>query len=151
MTKRIYNVVLQSAIGDGATTSSETFFYDWTQIPDVPYIVSFSLVSTITATTSTTGIASLYVDLTQSYNQIAMAQTGAQSAYRGQFLGNLKYMGSSSATTNYLYAETNTNPLTYLNGRPRNNNFTAEIHSSPTVDFIPVAGPYCLILSFQEC
>ena len=39
MTKRIYNVILQSAIGDGTTTSNETFFYDWTQIPDVPYYV----------------------------------------------------------------------------------------------------------------
>ena len=26
MVKKIYNVVLQSAIGDGATTSNETFF-----------------------------------------------------------------------------------------------------------------------------
>ena len=26
MAKRIYNVVLQSAIGDGTTTSNETFF-----------------------------------------------------------------------------------------------------------------------------
>ena len=98
--------------------------------------------------TSIAQIASLYVDLSQSYNQFATAQSSAQSAYRGQFLGNLMY--AVVANNNYLCAENNTNPETYLNGRPRNNNFAVEIHSMPTTDYTPFSSVYCLILSFHE-
>ena len=148
MAKRIYNVVLQSAIGDG-TLADETFFYDWTQIPDVPYRVLFSFASATTAVTSNAGIASLYIDLSQSYNQLAKPQTTTSPIYNGQFLGNLFY-GFTSAN-NILYAESNTNPPTYLNGRPKSNNFTVQIHSLPGVDFLPPVNHYSLILSFEEC
>ena len=149
MVKKIYNVVLQSAIGDGTTGSNESYFYDWTQIPDVPYTLTFSFMSATIALTSSAQIASLYVDLSQSYNQLATCKNAAQSAYRGQFLGNLMYEGV--AANNFLYATTNTNPPTYLNGRPRNNNFVVEVHNSPTQDYAPAPGVYCLVLSFQEC
>ena len=148
MAKRIYNVILQSGIGDGATQSNETFFYDWTQIPDVPYHVSFSFTSSVNPMTQIGQTASLYVNLSQSYNQIATAQSSPQSAYRGQFLGNLMY--AVVAANNYLYAENNTNPETYLNGRPQNNNFAVEIHNMPTTDYTPFSSVYCLILSFHE-
>ena len=145
MSKRIYTVVLQSAIGDGPTLSSETFFYDWSQIPDVPYYVRFSFASSVNPITQTNQMAMLYVDLAQSNNQIA----SAQSAYRSQFLGNIMY-ATVSGNTN-LYAENNTNPPTYLNGRPNSNKITVEIRSTPTTAYTPFSGTYCLILSFQEC
>ena len=147
MVKKTYNVVLQSAIGDGLTTSNETFFYDWTQIPDVPYYVSFCFMSATTALTQTQ-TAMLYIDLSQSYNQIATSQTSIQSAYKGQFLGNLLY--GVVASNNFLVAENNTNPPTFLNGRPRSNNFTVAVRSTLTTDYTTPSGVYCLILSFQE-
>ena len=149
MSKRIYTVVLQSAIGDGPTLSSETFFYDWSQIPDVPYYVRFSFASSTNPITQTNQMAMLYVDLAQSNNQIAKPQSSAQYSYRSQCLGNIMY-ASVSGHTNF-YAENNTNPPTYLNGRPRRNNITVEIRSTPTTYFTPFSGTYCLILSFQEC
>ena len=149
MVKKIYNVVLQSAIGDGLTTSNETFFYDWTQIPDVPYYVTFSFMSATIALTQFNQTAMLYVDLSQSNNQIASSQSSTQSIYRGQFLGNL--LNGVVAANNFLYAGNNTNPPTYLNGRPRSNNFTAEVRSTLTTDYTPSSGVYCLILTFQEC
>ena len=94
-------------------------------------------------------MAMLYVDLAQSNNQLAKPQSSAQYSYRSQFLGNLMY--AVVGTNNYLYAENNTNPPTYLNGRPKSNNFTVEIRSTPTTYFTPFGGTYCLILSFQEC
>ena len=94
-------------------------------------------------------MAMLYVDLAQSNNHLAKPQSSAQFANRSQFLGNLMY--AVVGANNYLYAENNTNPATYLNGRPSGNNFTVEIRSTPTTDFTPYTGTYCLILSFQEC
>ncbi len=145
MVKRIYNIVLQSAIGDGATPSSETFFYDWSQLPDVPYYLTFSFATSVCPITQFAQMAMLYVDLAQSNNQIA----NPQYSDRSQFLGNLMY--AVVGNNNYLYAENNTNPPTYLNGRPRSNNFTLEIRSTPTTYYTPFGGIYCLILSFQEC
>ena len=149
MVKRIYNIVLQRAIGDGPTPSSETFFYDWSQLPDVPYYLTFSFASSVGPITQFAQMAMLYVDLAQSNNQLAKPQSSAQYSYRSQFLGNLMY-ATVSGNTN-LYAENNTNPATYLNGRPQSNNFTVEIHSTPTADYAPFTAVYCLILSFQEC
>ena len=149
MVKRIYNVVLQSAIGDGPTPASETFFYDWSQIPDVPYLVSFSFSSSVNPVTQIAQMAMLYVDLAQSNNQIAKPQSSAQSSYRSQFLGNLMY--AVVGNNNYLFAENNTNPPTYLNERPKSNNITVEIRSTLTTYFTPFSSPYSLILSFQEC
>jgi hypothetical protein len=148
MVKKTYNVILQSAIGDGTTTSTETFFYDWTQIPDVPYYVSFSFMSATIAMIQFGQIAMLYVDLSQSYNQIATSQSLTQSASNGQFLGNLLY--GVVASNNFLVAENNTNPPTFLHGRPRSNNFTVAVRSTPTTDYTTPSGVYCLILSFQE-
>ena len=149
MSKRIYTVVLQSAIGDGPTPASETFFYDWSQIPDVPYLVSFSFASSVNPVTQIAQMAMLYVDLAQSNNQTAKPQSSAQYSYRSQFLGNLMYATISG--NNYLYAENNTNPPTYLNERPKSNNITVEIRSTLTTYFTPFSSPYSLILSFQEC
>ena len=149
MVKRIYNIVLQSAIGDGPTPSSETFFYDWSQLPDVPYYLTFSFATSVCPIIQFAQMAMLYVDLSQSNNQLAKAQYSAQYSYRSQFLGNLMY--AVIGQNNYLYAENNTNPATYLNGRPQSNNFTVEIHSTLTADFNPFTAVYCLILSFHEC
>ena len=149
MAKRIYNVVLQSEIGDGLSLSSDTYFYDWSLIPDVPYYLTFSFASSVAPITQFAQMAMLYVDLAQSNNQLAKPQSSAQYSYRSQFLGNLMY--AVVGTSNYLYAENNTNPATYLNGRPQSNNFTVEIRSAPTTYFTPFTGVCCLILSFQEC
>ena len=149
MSKRIYTVVLQSGIGDGPSLSSETFFYDWSQLPDVPYYLTFSFATSVCPITQFNQMAMLYVDLAQSNNQIAKPQSSAQYSYRSQYLGNLMY--AVVAANNYLYAENNTNPPTYLNGRPQSNNFTVEIHSTPTADYAPFTAVYSLILSFQEC
>ena len=150
MVNKIYNIVLQSNIAANTSTSNEYYFYDWSQIPDVPYIVTFSFVSGVMTTTGAIYVASLYVDLSQPYNQLAMAQKTTPYYNRASFLGNLT-CNSPSITSNFLYATTTSNPPTYLNGRPYNNNFLVEIHSTPIADYAPPTGPYCLIISLKEC
>jgi hypothetical protein len=144
--KKIYNVVCQSAIGDGVNIFNETYTYDWGSIPNVPYYVSFVFVSCSIAMVSTVTTASLYVDLSQVNNQLATSST-ASSNNTGMFLGNLRFLGTGA--TNVLYADTITNPPTYINGRPNNNLFTVHIHGNPSTDFTS-SGPYSLVLSFLE-
>jgi hypothetical protein len=149
MVKQIYNVILQSDLGNGTTTSNETFFYDWSQIPDVPYYVTFTFASAVVALTSTGQVASLFVDLSQSNNQLAISQSTVPIINKGQFLGNLLY--GLVGANNYVYAESTTNPETFLKGRPRSIYFTVGIFSLLTTEYAPVVGLYSLILSFKEC
>ena len=125
------------------------FFYDWSQIPDVPYYVRFSFISSVTTIIRFAQVAMLYVDLSQSNNYLAKLGSSAQYSYMSQFLCNIMY-ATISGNSN-LYAENNTNPPTYLNGRPQSNNLSVEIRSAPTADYLPFTAVYCLILSFQEC
>ena len=150
MVKKIYNVIFMSVIGNGTNTVGETFFYDWTQIPDVPYKVTFSFVSGI-ATLTNTQIATIFIDISQSNNQVATSQNTLNAQNRGAFLGSLVYSGTGAS--NYLSANITTNPPTFLNGRPRTNNVFIEIHQNTATlqsNYTPVTGAYTLILSFEE-
>ena len=148
MVKKIYNVVLMSSIGNGITTSGETFFYDWSQIPDKPYKVSFTFYSSASVLNNTVG-ALLYVDLWQTYNQIATSQNSGSIDFRSSYLGCLEYLGTAN---NILFADSKTNPPSYLNGRPRTNNFIAQLmlnNGSFTELFYAVSN-YVLTLYLEE-
>lgn len=144
----IYNVVLQSAIGAGGAVS-EQFYYDWSQLEDVPYKVSFSFMCPVVNLTNT-AIATIYADLGQSQNQIAQSQNTSSTIYKGSYLGSLFY--TPYGANGYLYADIATNPITYLAGRPRNNNFLVEIHNNTAgnVDYAPAPAQYTLILNFEK-
>ena len=145
----IYNVVLQSSIGLGGA-ASEQFYYDWSQLENAEYKVSFSF-SCPTIALTNTAIATIYKDLGQSQNKIAQAQNTSSTIYKGSYLGSLLYTPYGAAA-GYLYADVSTNPLTYLAGRPRNNNFLVEIHNNTAgnVDYAPAPTQYTLILSFEK-
>ena len=147
MVKKIYNVVLQSAIGNGASVLSKTYFYDWTRMPDVPYKLTFSFNSSYLTPSASTN-ASIYTTLNQPYNYVASSQGTTVVGYRSDFLGSLYvYVAITFA---YLAADITTNPPVYLDGRPKNNNFMIQILSG--VDTVYAVAPvsYQLILSFEE-
>jgi hypothetical protein len=124
MVKKIYNVVLMSTIGNGITTSGETFFYDWSQIPDKPYKLSFTFYSSITSMNQAV-IPLILVDLGQTFNKIATSQNINNICYLSNFLGSLRFLGNSQ--NNIVSVDSISNPPSYLNGRPRSNNFIAQI------------------------
>jgi len=144
----IYNVILQSVIGVDIN-GGEKFFYDWSQLEDVPYKVSFSFTCTIFNNTGLNN-AILYVDLGQVQNNIAQAQLASSSILKGNYLGFLQNYGTGAGA--WLQADTNLNPPTYITGRPRNNNFSVEIQNNniATTDFAPQPAQYTLILSFEK-
>ena len=146
MVKKFYNVILQSAIGNGATVMSETYFYDWTRIPDVPYKLTFSFNSSYLTPSAGTN-ASIYTNLNQPYSNVASAQGSTVVGYRSDFLGSLYvYVALTFA---YLAADITSNPPIYLDGRPRNNNFMVQILSGVDIAYAVVPASYQLILSFE--
>ena len=148
MAKRIYNVILQSAIGNGASVLSETYFYDWTRMPDVPYKLTFSFNSTSIVPSSTTN-ASIYTNSNQPYSNVASAQGTTVVGYRSDFLGSLYVY--TAITFAYLAADITSNPPIYLDGRPRNNNFMIQILAGVDLIYSVAPASYQLILSFEEC
>ena len=147
MVKKIYNVILQSAIGNGASTLSVTYFYDWTRIPDVPYKLTFSFNSSYLTPSAGTN-ASIYTNLNQPYSNVASAQGTTVVGYRSDFLGSLYvYVAITFA---YLAADITSNPPIYLDGRPRNNNFMIQILSGVDLIYSVAPASYQLILSFEE-
>lgn len=143
-----YTIVFNSIIAPNSVIG-EVFNYDWGQLPNVPYKVSFTLVSTIDANANTT-IALVYIDLSQ---QCAiMASPTGQNGLKNNYLGFLRTSGTG--VNNYLYADTTTNPPIYLNGRPNNNNVFVEIHTNQAggmTNYSPTAWEYVMTLNLEEC
>jgi hypothetical protein len=146
---KIYNIVLMSAIGNGPTVASETFFYDWTQLPNVPYRVSFTFYSGALAPNYNFG-AVVYIDLGQPNNTIATSQNTNAIGYQSGFLGCLRF-SNTTLNSNY-YADMTSNLPTYLNGRPRSNNMRVQVlqNNATNTEVAPFTGPYTLTLSFEE-
>ena len=157
---RIYKVVLSSSLSS-ASNYNTTYYYDWSQIPDQPYKVSF----TYTAVANTAGaayltdsfVAMVYADLGQgAYNSIATA-AGSNVSYKSNFLGVLEGKSMATPLANgyyaWLSADLTTNAPTYIDNRPRNNSITVEIHQnngSLNGDYIyPIPANYVLTLCLE--
>ena len=150
MVKQIYNVILTSDLGNGANTFNETFFYDWTQMPNVPYTVSFTFISGI-GLFANTSVPTIFIDLGQSNSKFATPQNGSNINYRYNFVGSMYYYGTG--VNLQLAADLSTNPPLFLNSRPVNNNFVVEIHRNIapfSLDFTQAPVAYTLVLNFEE-
>lgn len=142
--RRIYNVVLQSAI-PSQTTVGEIFYYDWGQLPEGQYKVSFTFISAIATLVNTT-VANIFLDLGQDTDLVSAS--GQQ--YRSGYLGMLRYSGTGAS--NYLFAGLNDNPPTYLMNKPANNRVFVQIHANTgtfETNYSVAPGAYTLCLSFE--
>ena len=155
--KRIYNFVLNSNLGSGTPASGETFYVDWSIMPEGEYKVSFAFTSgSAGADFTATNTAVIYLDLGQSSTSVCqVAPTSTQSPTRGTFLGCLRQSSYVNVATTagipFLYADTDTNPPLYIFNRPRNSNCYVEIHTGSATqqtNFTPIGG-YILTLSFE--
>jgi len=147
--KKSYRVILQSLLAtSGAAVNFKTYYYDWSQLKDCHYKLTFTYSSSV-ITLSTTQTAYLFVGLTQSYNNITSDQSGQITEYRGDYLGSLYHTRGQSFP--YLSANQKSNPPIYLDGRPRANIFSVEIKANVNTAFPFGSANYTLILSFEEC
>jgi hypothetical protein len=142
-----YTIVFNSIIAPNSVIG-EVFNYDWGQLPNKPYKVTFSLVSTIDTLVNST-IAVIYMDLGQQSSMVASLNgtTGAKNGILGCLLP------SGTGANNFLYANIHTNPAVYLNGRPTNNTVFIEIHTNASggmTNYSPTAWEYILTLNLEE-
>lgn len=144
-----YTIVFNS-LNSGNSVINEFYNYDWGQLPNKPYKVTFSFVGTIDALVNTS-LAVIYFDLNQQCSIVASG-TGGTSGLKNKFLGCLLYSGTGAS--NNLYADTHTNPPIYINGRPTNNNINIEIHTNAVggmTNYAPTGFEYILTLNLEEC
>jgi len=147
---KIYNFILESTLGTGASNNSKIYYIDWGRIPQVKYKVSFSFNSSAVATVNAT-VANIFVDLGQGQNTFIAQNPTATSTYRSNYLGFLLATGTGAG--NSLYCSTYTNQKLYLDQAPTNNNVLVEVNTN-TSPFVgnynaPDVGQYTLILSFE--
>ena len=113
---KVYNVVLNSALGTVNNNFQQyTFFYNWGQIPEGKYKVTFSFMSSQGNLTNAS-VCNLFIDLGQKNITFANNISGTLVIkYTRQFLGMLRYSGTGANT--YLFCEANMNSPIYLNNR----------------------------------
>ena len=149
-----------SNLGSG-TTNSNSFFFDWSQLPESKYKVSFTFVSGVSpGYFSNAYPCNLFCDLGQGSNMtIASPQTSSVN-YSSSFLGCLQIReclaslaGNLPEYEPFLVAETNTNAPIYLDNRPRNNNVNiymlGVVSSTGGTAYLPASGAYTLTLTFE--
>jgi hypothetical protein len=159
---RIYTVVFNSAVAGAASTNSEQFFFDWSQLEEGRYKVTFSFMSAVNSVTQPTGtfVPNIFIDLGQgAYTSIASSNVPTSAAigavFNANFLGSLEFKSFTSNVGSYGYycATSTTNPPFYLDNRPRNNAVNITINNNgatQSTPFTPVPGAYTLTLQLHR-
>ena len=141
---KIYNIILESTVGTGASNANQSYYIDWGRLPDEPYKI------TETAHLNAT-VANIFVDLGQGMNTVIAQNPSALSSYRSNYLGFLFVTGTGNA--HMLFCETTTNPPLYIDQKPNNNNVLVQINTNTApfdTDYGGSVGQYTLILSFEK-
>lgn len=149
---KVYNVVLNSALGTvNSSFNQYTFFYNWGQIPEGRYKVTFSFMSSA-GTLTNTSVCNVFIDLGQKNITFGNNISGSLVIkYTRQYLGMLRYTGTGANT--YLFAEENMNAPIYLNNRPTNNNIVVYMRNSDfaqnSYSLTTAPNNYSLVLNFE--
>ena len=148
--KKPFTLVINSNNRSVGNANFAIYNFDWSVLPDVPYYLSFSFTASDNANyvLATASSASIYIDFgenTQTYTCL-VNNHGAPSS---QYIGSLRKR-HVSGTNHCLYADQNTNPPVYLNGRPTNKNFLIRIFTDNLALYdVSLLGSYILTLYFE--
>ena len=149
--KPFYTIVLNSlspALKSGVGAELCTYRFDWNAImPDIPYEVHMTYIGEVNNVSLTT-LPMVYIDFGVPTNVYqASSRTNANSSLYVGFLESYLVAANS-----YLHAEDGTNAPIYLNGRPRNNEFTVSVLSNDGDPYTPAGaatlGDYIMTLVF---
>jgi hypothetical protein len=147
---KIYNIILESTVGTGATNADKSYYIDWGRLPDGPYKITFAFRASESNHLNIT-VANIFVDLGQGMNTVIAQNPSGKPSYRSNYLGFLFVTGTGNA--HMLFCDTTTNPPLYIDRKPNNNNVLVEINTNTApfnTDFGGEVGNYTLILSFEK-
>ena len=139
---------LSSATKTGVGAELCTYRFDWGAImPDVPYEVHMTYIGEVN-NISMASLPMVYIDFGVAPNVYeAKAKTIANSSLYVGFLESYLVAANS-----YLHAEDGTNAPIYINGRPRNNEFSVKVLSNDgdpfTASGATALGEYIMNLRF---
>ena len=145
---KIYNIVFNSTLGVTANTSIESYYFNWSKLPQGKYICGFTFISGV-LTLNNANVANVFIDLGCANNYIAQNPSGSGS-FASSYIGSLLYSGTGSNT--YLYADINTNNNFYLDSRPSNNQVTISILTNSATQgnaYTPATQSYTLTLTLE--
>jgi len=159
---KCYNIVFNSDFGSGTDGVGETFQFDWSRLPDKPYIVRFTFKSDIQNGDLSLGSqpALVYFDLGCSRNfqaNNAVSRVGTYASFLGVL--NFRWTANSYNATGpvfvnqyYFSAGLNDNTPTYLDTRPSSNNITIYVLKNDFASSadVPVPISYTLVLNLEE-
>ena len=148
MKGEIFNSILHSDIGGGASVANETFFIDWNILPVSRYKLTFSFTSS-TLAIATTFDAILYIPELGCCNNITCMPASGSMAYNAGFIGILR----NYAATTYLETNTMDNPPSYLRSRPSDKIINVKIIqnlATTETAYTPLPARYTLILIYYQ-
>lgn len=147
----IYNVLINSKnrVVDTNTTSSSIYYFDWGIMEPGAYLLRWGFVSSSVDTTINK-IALISVDLAQ--NNVYTASATQIRATNTTILGTA--IPNESASSSFLYGDSNTNNIIQLNHVPSNNQFYVDIRACDGTLWVDSANnpmlEYVLALNFEK-
>lgn len=132
-----FNLIINSSdtITPANPNTTLNYYFDWSQIPNIPYNVHMTYMGELNDLSTGAEIAMVYINLGCKSSVIECKQYNACSSEFIGFLRPERYVSAS-----FLYAEDTTNPPIYISGRPTNNNFTVSIQNNVNSLFTPTTG-----------
>jgi hypothetical protein len=150
MCGRKWNFILNSAVGTatGLAGVDESFFIDWSRLPNKPYNLTFTFFTSGT-NVLITPLINIFVDLGQQ-SQMAVSSLDSQVCGRAGYLGKLIWSGGG--VNNSLRALLNENPPLYLEGRPTQNTVRVELikNDGTYQPYTAIVSGYTLQLCLEE-
>lgn len=146
----VYNVLLNSRNAVSGTTSLSNYYFNWGSVlPEGSYLLRWGFTSSSVDTT-VSKIAVISVNLGQS--SVYTASSLSVSASTTNIIGSA--IPNESATTSFLYGDSNTNNIIHLGNAPSVNEFTVEIRDLNGALWNDSAGlaipEYLLALNFEK-
>ena len=145
----VYNVLLNSNNRvSGTGTSTCTYYFDWSILPDTPYRVSWGFVTGGNVDSTVNKVLLIEANLSQS--SVFVANTIRVRATNSYFLGTAI---TNESGLSFLYGDRNTNGDIYLTHRPVSNEFEVNLKTLSGLPWTDSVGAeisdYILSLTFE--